>query len=432
MSEKDTEDGALKEAGAENQENASESGPPSPLKAESPGHEMAESPASDKAGDGGPLADGSAGQTGGAKAGDAGAKEAKAAESGAGQAAEVRAGEVKAAEVRDSEGKARQPVSQAVQDLADMDEGQLKELKDAKAPKDAKAGENVYSPRDLVWLFLLVLNEVFLALWLIGTILADRPYEGLSVAVVGLFLVLSFPLFKWLRIPTKAGLAFLGTSVAFTVSSLHNPEVTNPGAVLNLLPGLPFALIWSLTLSALWVSVLVSSLRLFGLRKHKLSIVPLLLLLYPAIGLFSALVSYFGGMIPQPWPGFTFGYLNQSPFALTTLLPWFIEPAIFFDVLLPLAAAAVFFRYEIKVLSDTAREGKHHAGLYLGLGCLFLTLAGFMFDATSGRHVQDVTGAIQRSIPSGNILVKSPEEAPVPAAPAEAAPAPAAPTEAAP
>jgi hypothetical protein len=313
-------------------------------------------------------------------------------------------------------GDRSKPVSQAVQDLADLDEGQLKELKDR---KDEKGGSGS-SLKDHVWMFLLVLSEIFLIFWIIGTFLDNRPYRGLSVPLVALAMLVSFPVPKWIRVPTKAAVAFLGVAMAFLVTSLHDPNV-------HIIPALHISLVWALALAALWVTVLVAVLRIFIYKGRKASTVMIVLLLYTAVGLVSALGGYFGGSAAE---GFTFSYLNNSPVGLTDSLPWFIEPAMFFNVLLPLAAALVFFRYEIRVLSDPAVATKHHAGLFLGLGCVILALAGFMFNLTTGDHLPGLASSI-REIPEGTLWKKG-ESAPavpaahraVPAAPAasEAAP----------
>ncbi|MDR1312468.1 MAG: hypothetical protein LBQ12_01950 [Deltaproteobacteria bacterium] len=359
---------------------------------------------------------------------EAGAKEAGAKEAGAKDAH----GKLDGSKAKDDgkpgtgedndKGKDAKPVSQAVQDLADLDESQLKELKDRKTEKD----ESGASLKDHVWMCLLVACQVFLIFWIVGTLIDSRPYTGLSVALVALAILVSFPVPKWIRVPTKAGLAFLGVALAFLVTSFHKGDV-------HLIPALPISLVWALTAMALWVAVLVTVLKVFFAKGRKASTVMIVLLIYPAVGLLSALVSYFGGAAPD---GFTFKYLNSSPFALTTFLPWFIEPAMFFDVLLPLAAAAVFFRYEIRVLSNPAIEVKQHAGVFLGLGCLVLSLAGFMFDATSGDHATGLTNSIKSLAPTGNFLWREDEAVPVeqgaaapPVAPAVEPAAPLAPPE---
>ncbi|MDR2352695.1 MAG: hypothetical protein LBF22_05935, partial [Deltaproteobacteria bacterium] len=285
-------------------------------------------------------------------------------------------------------------VSQAVKDLREMKDEDYQETLD----KEGSPPKSESPVSDLFWQFFLIVSEIFLALWVAGTFLGNAPYELTGLLLVIIVGILSFPSFHFLKNPTKAGLAFMGMGLAFAITAFHDPDV-------KLIFYLPLALIWAIILVCYWFFVAISVWKIFGVQKKKSFTILLLLLLYPGIGLFATFHGAFGQTDP-----FNLSYVIDSPKVLS-LLPWFIKPIFFSAVMLPLAAAFLFFRYEFRVFSSPGPGGRHHAGFFLALASIFLFIYGY-FGIT--HNVSYLTGFNQSIknilVPHGSFLWRADEE----------------------
>ncbi|MDR2461244.1 MAG: hypothetical protein LBE38_10810, partial [Deltaproteobacteria bacterium] len=290
----------------------------------------------------------------------------------------------------DAEGE-KHYVSQAVQDLAGMDEETLKESKAAKKPSKKKP-EPEKGIRAHIWQLFLILNQFFLVLWVVGSIIRNRPYALISVALVILILLLSFQAFHFLKIQTKAALAFLGSSLALAITSLHNPDI-------NLVFFVPLTIIWGLILLGLWIYCFISTCKTVTFQRKKTLIILSIFFAYTLLGLLAGLISFFSGSTTIKLDN-----LNNSPAVIGTVLPWLLKPSFFFAIILPLVSAVFFFRYQIKTLSSANTGTKHAAGVFLGLASIFLMIFGFMGLQGATENLPGVAASLKKLVPQGSIF----------------------------
>ncbi|MDR2339535.1 MAG: hypothetical protein LBF40_05315 [Deltaproteobacteria bacterium] len=295
----------------------------------------------------------------------------------------------------------RSPVSQAVLDLsnAEGDTTETPQATQVTQPKVKKLGQ----AHETLWHIFAVVCQVFLLIWVVGSFVGNRPYNVTGLILALVVILLTFPKLSFLSAQTKGGLAFLGTSIAFTLTAFHNSDV-------SLLRILPIPLVWAILLLALWVYVFASVYHLFWANHRKLAIVFMVLLLYPVWGLLASIVgSFSAGAVPGPdAPYFSLPHLNSSPQSLS-FLPWFLTPSMFFNIILPLAAAVLFFRYAIKVILSPGLSGRHFAGLFLALGCVFLVVTGFIDETYPQKAFESVHKIVGEQIPDHTLAWRTGE-----------------------
>jgi hypothetical protein len=287
-------------------------------------------------------------------------------------------------------------VSQAVIDLESAGDGPIESPKvtQVSQPKVKKLNQ----AHEALWNFFTLLNLVFQVLWVVGSFIGNRPYSVTALILTIIFLLLSFPRMNFFTTQTKAGISFLGTSLALLITSLHTFDI-------SLLYILPIPVVWAVVLVALWVYVFITVHALFWKNHRKLAIIFGVILLYPAWGLLAALIGYFS---PET-KAFTLAHLDTSPKLLSDHLPWFLCPAIFFSVLVPLSAAILFFRYELKVLLHPNLTGRHYAGLFLGLGCILLFLCGFLEITFENKSFTALHTKVMEKIPVNTLFWRNSE-----------------------
>jgi hypothetical protein len=283
-------------------------------------------------------------------------------------------------------------------------------VKQVDQPKVRKLNQG----RESLWRVFTLLNHIFLIIWVAGSFFGGAPYKfsGLILAVA--VILLSFPRFDLLSTQTKAGIAFLGTSAALLLTALHNTDV-------SLLYILPVPVIWVLTLSGLLIYVAICVYSLFWSGRRKLALIFLLILLYPSLGLVTSVTGYF---VDGSGP-FNLAHLNSSPRFLS-FLPWFLSPAFFFTIVVPLAAAVLFFRYALRVVFKPSITGRHYAGLFLGLGSVLILVAGFADLTHPNRAFTSLNASLSGSVPVDTLFWRGGEVYTSIGAPAEGGAPPAA------
>lgn len=306
--------------------------------------------------------------------------------------------------------------------------------KAAQKGDDRRSGvENLAVIARFRWLVLLILSWVSILIWAVEAEYAGRPFhwEAWGLVAVTAILTLPFPGGKFLRLPTRGGLAALFWSMAFFISALFGP----PELFFKTVPA---ALAWGgvLTLIMLWEGVAIW--RKVG-RYKVVDIILALILIYAALSPLWALVDNImaGGAL-----NLKFSVLGASPDFLTSRLPWFLWPmTVTVAVILPLAA--LFSLWD--QFSAFRRRGARHGGnFFLALAFIGLIPYGFLsFQqavaeepgwASTIRSVypKAATWARENLAPSPDedwTVIEAPAEEPVPVPEPEAAPAEPAPVE---
>ncbi len=241
------------------------------------------------------------------------------------------------------------------------------------AENERKAGgrsgtENLAVAARFRWLFLLILSLAATLTWAIETQYSGRPYHwtawGLFLAAV----ILTLPTAKFLRLPTRAGLAALGWSAAFFISALYGPQDT----IFN---GIPAALPWAGLLTLIVLFAAVAIWRKVG-RYKVIDLALALILIYAALSPLWSLIDNLsaGGAL-----ALKFEILSASPVRITSHLPWYLWPMTVMVLgILPLAA--LFSLWD--QFSALRRKGARHGGnFFLALAFLGLMPYGFLcFD----------------------------------------------------
>ncbi|MDR0882062.1 MAG: hypothetical protein LBP55_05920, partial [Candidatus Adiutrix sp.] len=140
------------------------------------------------------------------------------------------------------------PLSQAALDI------QAAARQKEAAPREAGRGgvENLAKIARFRWLVLLTLSLASVAAWTVEAFWSERPYHWPALELFVLTLVLALLTAKFLRLPTRSGLAAWCWSGTFLISAIYGPPET-------FFSCLPAALVWSglLTLIMLWMGVAI-------------------------------------------------------------------------------------------------------------------------------------------------------------------------------
>lgn len=215
------------------------------------------------------------------------------------------------------------------------------------------------------WYVLLFLAALSVLAWAVEAQLSERVYNWQAWAILVITVLVGFLPYKFLRIPTRAGLASICWGATYVVSAIYGPAST-------MYHKLPAALIWSglLSLIMLWVGVAIW--RKIG-RYRVIDIILSLILIYAALSPIWALVD---NIMAGAALNLSFEVLAASPKFITSHLPWYLWPmSITVAVILPLAA--LFSLWD--QCSALKRRGARHGGnIFLALAFLSLIPYGFL------------------------------------------------------
>lgn len=268
------------------------------------------------------------------------------------------------------------PESQALQDIKDAGFTPEEAIAAAKAvgketaaKKDGRSQtENLVTIAKFRWVLLFVLSLASVLAWAIEAEVSGRPYHWLAWGFLVFTAAVTILTMKFLRLPTRSGLAALCWSATFLISALYGPPETIFGHV-------PAALSWSglLTLIMIWTAVAIW--RKVG-RYKVVDIILAVVLIYAALSPFWALVD---NIMAGYALSLRFATLSASPAFITSHLPWVVWPmTVCLVIILPLAA--IFALWD--QFSAFRRRGARHGGnLFLALAFIALMPYGFLtFD----------------------------------------------------
>ncbi|MDR1044258.1 MAG: hypothetical protein LBP33_03955 [Candidatus Adiutrix sp.] len=288
------------------------------------------------------------------------------------------------------------PVSQALLDIREAgltpeeaaeaskalaEENQRKEA----APKAARpASKNHSSGREgaekLVliarfrWTLLLVLSLASVLTWAGEAAYAHRPYQWYAWGWLALTLLITLPTGRFLRLPTRGGLAAWCWAATFFLEALYGPEEM-------IFRGIPAALPWAglLVLILFWLGVAIwRKLGRYKVVDILLSVLVVYALLGPVLALTGSVTV--GGAL-----NLKFAALSGSPDLLSRNLPWFLWPmSVMVGLMLPLAA---LFSLGDQLSALKRKGGRHGGNFFLALAFLTLIPYGFLsFDRAVGEN----------------------------------------------
>ena len=329
-----------------------------------------------------------------------------------------------------SSGKPASPVKPkaqplpATQEILDMQAKGLMTPQEAaiaaqvpRKPKKIKKGSNKEDGQPAVkkpagprfrWVMLLVLSLAGVTFWTVEAqfykaylydVNADvpsigHPYYGLlSWGVLLGTLLLTVGTSRFLRLPTRSGLAALAWAGTFIISAIYGP----PEKLVDVIPA---ALIWAgmLILVMGWTGVAIW--RKIG-RYKIIDIILSLFLIFAAIGPVWALADY---VVRGKALILNFGALSASPAFLTDVLPWFLWPmTVALVLVIPLAALFAFWD-QLTVLRI---PGRRHAGnLFLALAFIGLLPYGFFAFDKAVEENRDIASLLRSLVPSASIYAR--------------------------
>lgn len=243
-----------------------------------------------------------------------------------------------------------------------------KEEKKARKRGGRDGAEKLVTIARFRWILLLVLSLASVTAWAVDAQYSNTPYNWPAWGFWAFTLILTLATGKFLRLPTRSGLAALCWAATYFVGALFGPQE-------NIFREIPAALPWAgvLTLIALWV--LVAIWRKLGRYK----IIDILLGLVVLYALFCPAWALIDNITAGLALNLKFSVLSASPDFLTRHLPWFLWPmTIIILGVLPLAALFAFWDQ----ISALRRKGARHGGnFFLALAFLLLIPYGFLsFD----------------------------------------------------
>ncbi len=222
------------------------------------------------------------------------------------------------------------------------------------------------------WVLLFVLSLAAVLAWALEAQLSSRPYQWAAWIYLAATVIITVPTVKFLRLPTRAGLAALAWAGTFVVSALYGPAETVFSSV-------PAALVWSivLTMAILWI--LVAVWRKLG-RYKALALILSILLIYAALSPVWTLAQ----IVLTGYKALSFPDLCASPYFISARLPWFIWPMSFCLGALVLGALLSLWDQ----CSSLRRKGARHGGnIFLALAFILLLPYGFL---TFGQAVSEI------------------------------------------
>ena len=215
------------------------------------------------------------------------------------------------------------------------------------------------------WTLLLVLSLVSVAAWAGESEYSARPYHWVAWGLLVISLILTLPTAKFLRLPTRGGLAALCWSATFFISALSGPSEVTFRTV-------PMALPWAglLTMVMIWVGVAIW--RKLG-RYKVIDIVLSVILIYAATSPLWCLVDNITGAQAL---NINFQTLSTCPELLTSRFPWYFWPmTVTVAIILPLAA--IFALWD-QFSAFRRRGGRHGGNFFLALAFALLIPYAFL------------------------------------------------------
>ena len=263
--------------------------------------------------------------------------------------------------------------------------------KQTKETNEASPTETLVRIAKFRWFVLLVLALASTATWAVEAQYMGRPYSILAWGLLGLTIILSLVTTKFLRLPTRAGLAALGWSASFFISALYGP----PADIFHIPASLPWA--GMLVLVSLWVAVAIW--RKLGRYK----IVDIILSIFLVYALLSPVWSLVDSYMMGQALALNFNVLSASPDMITSHLPWFLWPmSVMIAVILPLAALLALGDQ----ISALRHKGKRHGGnLFLALAFILLIPYGFLSFNQAVTENPQWTNAIRSYFPEASSFV---------------------------
>ena len=317
------------------------------------------------------------------------------------------------------------PASEAVQDIKNAGltpeeavaaskaiaaeaEEKKKAAQNVKKTDSSRGGvETLASVARFRWLILLLLSLASVFAWAVESEYSQRPYHWLAWGLVIVTVILTLPTAKFLRLPTRGGLAALCWSVTFFISALAGPSET-------IFRTIPAALSWAgmLTMIMLWVGVAIW--RILG-RYKVIDIILSLILIYAATSPLWCLVDNVS--LGQAF-NLDFKTLAASPAFLTNHLPWYFWPmTVTVAVILPLAA---LFSLLDQFRAFRRRGARHGGNFFLALSFILLLPYGFLSYAKAVEAHPQWAEDLRQLHPGLTAYLTTPKPQPLPEpAPAE-------------
>lgn len=270
------------------------------------------------------------------------------------------------------------PPSPAVADI--MESGLLLEEEKKASPKTTHRPENLVAIARFRWLLLLILSLASVGTWAVDSqFISHRPYSMITWCVFALTLILSLGTLKFLRLPTRSGLAAICWSGTFFIDSLYGPHPT-------ILGNIPAVLPWAGLLLMISVWVLVAIWRKLG-RYKVIDFVLALIVLYASVGILAKPLYDIahGGAL-----SLSFQALSASPEVITNHASWFLWPmTIMVFFVLPLAA---FFALWDQVTAWRRKGGRHGGNFFMALALIGLMPYGLMTFEKAAEANQALVG----------------------------------------
>jgi len=239
-----------------------------------------------------------------------------------------------------------------------------KEDREKKGRDSGRGAENLMAIARFRWIFLFVLSLISVTAWTVEAFISKRPYNWEAAGWLGLAIILTIPTMKFLRLPTRGGLAAFFWAGSFFISALYGPDEF-------LFGNIPAALNWVglLTLIMLWMGVAIW--RKLG-RYRVIDLVLSLALIYAALAPVGALIT---SVTSGAALNLSFKTIAASPAFLTGYLPWIFWPMTI-TVFLILPFCALFSLWD--QFSAIRRRGARHGGNFF-LALAFILLIPYAF-----------------------------------------------------
>lgn len=322
---------------------------------------------------------------------------------------------------------AEPPKSQVLQDMDEagmsLEEALISSRETVEKERSKKGDDKRSKAERLVtvarfrWYVLLFLAALSVLAWAVEAQLSERVYNWQAWALLAITVLVGFLPYKFLRIPTRAGLASICWGASYVISAVYGPAST-------MYHNLPAALIWSGLLSLIMIWVGVAIWRKIG-RYRVIDIILSIILIYAALGPIWALVD---NIMAGAALNLSFDVLAASPKFITSHLPWYLWPmSVTVALILPLAA--LFSLWD--QCSALRRRGARHGGnIFLALAFISLIPYGFLSfnQAVEAKPLwaQQIRAAIPAGEGDGSHKIAISNEKPGAATPEAAEPTPAA------
>ena len=254
------------------------------------------------------------------------------------------------------------PLSQAALDLENLEsEGATVFGSD----NDTKPEKVKPHTARLRWIILMVLSLLGTISFAAEAFWVPLPYKWIGLVLLIISLILNFGAYRFLSLPTRAGLSSFIWSWCFFAAALYGPSEK----MFGLVPA-SLSLAILLILIGLWLICAIG--RRIGLNRKAPSMVLWVLTLYALLApvfaiIFSLLSSNLDNML--------FSDLSSAPGFLTLLSPWFLWPMTF--VLIVFLPLATFFALWDQVSVLKKGPLRHGGNFFLALS--FIILMPYIF-----------------------------------------------------